>query len=250
MKSQTRATPFIALVIAAAISASPILAGHCEIAPAGTCNTCYIDLDAAVTNCPADMLSSISFGPGSSQAVMQIAPLDGTAFPVPWTRAIFEIFYNAVPVAGEWTVNIGDSRSNNGFGGDGTHQSRDSELQIVAEDLSVWSDDHLNAGASCPTCSPAPATKKALELCHFVGAPSTSVKLEITDNQLRWNGEPSTCEKDGTLRSQFIYSLGGQPDFEGPVNSDIFAAFNRTIQFHSNRTGKSVSYVELTLCDQ
>ncbi len=250
MQLNRTSASLIILTLILAISASPALANHCEIVPAGSCDACFIDLTTGTTNCVADLVPSISFAPMPHQAVLQVAPLDGTATPVPWRRAIFDIYYGAIPVQNEWTVNIGDSQSNNGYGGDGTHQSRDSELQIVAEDLSVWSDDHLNAGASCATCLPAPATKEVLELCHLIDDPDKHLRLEVTDNQLRWNGEPGRCNQDGTLRSQFIYSLNGQQDFSGPVNGDIFAAFNRTIQYHSSRVGKSVVYVELMLCTQ
>lgn len=225
---------------------APASAEHCEIELAGSCDSCFIDLVSGFHTCPADLAPSVTISSGN-QAVVQVAPLDGSS-PFGWRRAIFDIQYQSKPVAGEWTVNIGDSRSNNGFGGDGTDQSRDSELQIVAEDLTVWSDDHVNA--TCPTCVPAPHTKNALQLCHLIDSREKLLTLEITDNQMRWNGEPGKCERDGTFRSPFIYSLNGQADFQGPVNGDIFAAFNRTIEFHPSRVGKAVAWVEMTLCDQ
>lgn len=239
----------ICFLVAAMVSAPaiPAFAQSCEIELAGSCDSCTIDLVNGFHTCVPDLAPSVNIA--GNQAVVQVAPLDGSS-PFGWRRAIFDIQYQSLPVAGEWTVNIGDSRSNNGFGGDGTHQSRDSELQIVADDLTVYADDHVNAGASCPTCVPAPNTKRALQLCELIDDPEKLLTLEITDNQMRWNAEPGKCDRNGALRSPFIYSLNNQADFEGPVNGDIFAAFNRTVQFHPSRVGKAVAFVEMTLCTQ
>ncbi|MEM7356925.1 MAG: hypothetical protein AAF657_39290 [Acidobacteriota bacterium] len=247
MRSNPLSILCIALIAGLGLSVLPAAAEHCEIELAGSCDSCTIDLVNGFHTCVPDLAPSVNLS--GNQAVVQVAPLDGSS-PFGWRRAIFDIQYQSQPVPGEWTVNIGDSRSNNGYGGDGTHQSRDSELQIVAEDLTVWADDHVNTGASCPTCVPAGHTKKTLELCDLIDDPEKTLSLEVTNNQMRWNAEPGKCDRDGTLRSPFIYSLDGQADFEGPVNGDIFAAFNRTIQFHPNRVGKAVAMVEMTLCTQ
>ncbi len=244
---EKKASILILLAVMVSASAVPAFGQSCEIKLAGVCDSCTIDLVNGYHNCVTDLAPFVSIS--GNQAVMQVAPLDGSS-PFGWRRAIFDIQYQSQPVAGEWTVNIGDSRSNNGYGGDGTHQSRDSELQVLHDDLTVWADDHVNAGASCPTCVPAPNTKQTLQLCELIDDPKKLLTLEITDNQMRWNGEPGKCDRDGALRSPFIYSLNNQADFEGPVNGDIFAAFNRTIQFHPSRVGKAVAMVEMTLCSQ
>ncbi|WP_197046531.1 hypothetical protein, partial [Planktothrix paucivesiculata] len=71
----------------------------------------------------------------------------GPASSNPYDVAEFEVQYDGVPTG--ITVNIGDSSTNNGFGGDGATQSNDAELNIggvigssnIYNDLFIWAHD-------------------------------------------------------------------------------------------------------------
>ncbi|MEZ4581018.1 MAG: hypothetical protein R3A10_05105 [Caldilineaceae bacterium] len=58
-----------------------------------------------------------------------------------FTRARFEIRYDQAAVG--YSVNIGDSISNDGDGGDARDQSNDAELQILDNTVSVFASDYL-----------------------------------------------------------------------------------------------------------
>ena len=64
---------------------------------------------------------------------------------------------------------------------------------------------------------------------------------EVVDCYLGWDGGQS-----GELQSDHLYCLDGQPDSEGPVNYDVYAAFNRTIGA-AWRNGSGVTKVTVIL---
>jgi len=79
--------------------------------------------------------------------------------------------------------------------------------------------------------------RNMLNLYDIVSQGDT-IPIEVSNYYLGWGG--------GELRSQYLYALDGQPDSEGPVNYDIYAAFNRTI-YSAGRDGSGVTEVILTL---
>lgn len=68
----------------------------------------------------------------------------------------------------------------------------------------------------------------------------TKVTLTVSNKFLGWNNHSGTS---GHLNSPYLYALDGQPDTEGLVNYDIYAAFNRSIS--SSRPGSGVSKVTI-----
>lgn len=122
-----------------------------------------------------------------------------------------------------WTVNVGDSISNDGFSGDGASQSHDAEAQIVDGVLSVYGSDS------------APANEKLLTQAKLGMAPGAWTVLEVGDGELAWShvGEGAA----GRVRSPHLYALQGQPDREGTPNRTVFVAVNRTVSGRSDRTG-------------
>ncbi len=156
----------------------------------------------------------------------------------PFDVAEFQVEYDGMPT--DWTVNIGDSRTNNGFGGDGGTQSNDAEAQILDDTLSVYAND---------TIGPPEVNRLLVNLPGFASEDST-VNFEVSDQFLEWDNNSDTS---GNLNSPFLYALNGQPDSEGPINYDIFAAFNRVIAGGTSpsagRIGSGVDTVTITLRD-
>ena len=105
-------------------------------------------------------------------------------------------------------------------------QSNDAEMQILNTSLNVYGND------------PTPvAVKNILNVNNVVGAGSR-ILLDVRNNFLGFGS--------GDLRSVNLYALAGQPDTEGPVNYDVYAAFNRVIQ-NNARSGTGVTQVTITL---
>lgn len=144
-----------------------------------------------------------------------------------YTKARFDIEYGGKPSG--YTVNIGDSHSNNGHNGDGGDQSNDAEMMVLGTKMSVYPND---AGGSSPL----------LEKENIV-TQGTTLSLEVSDNRLAWDNHSGEADQ---LDSPYLYALNGQPDSEGPVNYDIYAGFNRTIGTAS-RNGSGVTKVTITL---
>lgn len=189
-------------------------------------DSCEIDLENNSHNC--QNLSAIKFiaGPNGHQVVIWINLDPGkTSF----TEANFNVEYKKK--AAGWTVNIGDSISNNGFAGDGADQSNDAEVQILDKVLSVYGSDYIS-----------PETRLLLQYSPIVEGKRASISFRVKNQFLSWsyNGQK------GNLSSQYLYALNGQQDDEGSVNYDIYAAFNRTIS-SSGRTGSGVRKITVEL---
>ena len=150
-----------------------------------------------------------------------------------YSRVRFDVTYRETPDG--WTVNIGDSQSNNGYGGDGGDQSNDAEMQMINGELAVYGNDYT------------PARKTIdghRQLAYFddVVRSGETVSFEIANEQLIVDSAAGYEE----VNSPYLYALARQPDREGPTNYDIFAAFNRTIS-ERGRTGSGVSEVVITV---
>ncbi|MBT9587225.1 hypothetical protein IV102_28030 [bacterium] len=122
----------------------------------------------------------------------------------------------------DWSFNLGDSSSNNGYGGDGGSTSHDAEMQIVNGRLDVFASDQIVDGDK-----------------HLVkGWPiqGESFKFQISDGRLSGDNGLS-------LQNTALFALKGQEDREGPVNYDLFVGVNRVIG--GGRVGSGVSGLKL-----
>lgn len=147
-----------------------------------------------------------------------------------YTRARIEILYGD-KIDG-FTVNIGDSVSNNGYGGDSGHNSRDSEVQIVGADMSIFGDDFVPQ-----------SEEKVLGKAAGLALPGTTVVFEVSNNQLTWKNDQGVT---GQVDSPYLFNLKGQEDKEGKPNFEIFAAFNRVVD-GAHRCGTGARRVRITL---
>ncbi|HAE38031.1 MAG TPA: hypothetical protein DCG57_05250 [Candidatus Riflebacteria bacterium] len=187
---------------------------------------CEIDLvDGRFGSRNSEAIQLFTAGP-SCQAVVKIV-LDPAK--TVYTRARFELQYGD-EIEG-FTLNIGDSVSNNGYGGDGADQTRDSEVQIVGADLAVYGDDTAPTGDS-----------KVLGSSPGLAVPGAVVVLEVSNNRVSWHNDKGV---DGAVKSEHVFSLAGQEDTEGQPNYDIYAGFNRVVA--SGRVGKGLKRVKIKL---
>ena len=189
-------------------------------------DSCEIDLENNTHNC--QNIPAIRFidGPTGNKVVICISLNPGTTR---FTEAAFTVEYKKKAVG--WTLNIGDSISNNGFAGDAADQSNDAEAQILDQVLSVYGSDYTASDA-----------RLLLKSSPVVGGKGASIKLTVRNQYLSWSSNGQNSE----LSSQYLYALNGQRDDEGPVNYDIYAAFNRTIA-PAGRNGSGVRKVTVEL---
>lgn len=153
-------------------------------------------------------------------------------------------------------LNVGDSPTNNGYGGDASTTSRCAELQI---DHPWQGGDFLRVFT--PTLSPSNAVG---ELLHLGLPPLTgrSMVLEVRDQHFELalepmpaDGRPLTVVMDG-MATGHLFALAGQPDPGAPGGSApdyrLHVAFNRVIHRRDGapwegRIGTGVRRVELYL---
>lgn len=198
--------------------------------------TCELDLDNGRNNCGGiaaiqyiDMYRA-SRRASDGQAVLKLT-LDPRR--TGYTRAAFEVIYSDTPQG--WTVNIGDSQTNNGHGGDTATQSNDAEAVMLEGSLIVYANDYVPSRHT---------TDGHREFAYYddMVRSEESIYFEVS-NQTFIFDSPGGNE---TLSSQYLYALSGQSDREGRTNYDIFAAFNRTVS-DAGRSGVGASKVVLTL---
>lgn len=150
--------------------------------------------------------------------------------------AQFRISYDSAPTG--LSVNIGDSVSNNGGGGDSGNQSNDAELQVGA-----LIGDTANYGRLMAIGND--ANPSALATVPGLATAMDDLFLTVGDEYAAWDDGQGTA---GSVSSPYLFALDGQADSEGPVNYDVYAAFNRSIG-SVGRIGAGVGQVTVCLSD-
>ena len=139
---------------------------------------------------------------------------------------------------GPWLLNIGNSPSNDGAGGDGGDFSNDSELDITGDGHNFTLQLYANEYFSTPGAVLANLTDL------FPTATNTTtwiLRVKIADQKMCVLNENTGASIDVT--SQYIFRLGG-PDAEAGQNDFIYyTAFNCVISWNSDRTGSGVTKV-------
>lgn len=200
--------------------------GQQSVLPQAVAVSCTVNLVNNTHNCSNISAITFVYGPPAGGRTVMKVTLSPDVAPV-YRSAKFNICYNAAPM--NYTVNIGDSSTNNGYGGDAATQSNDAEMQIVGQKLTVFGNDQILTGP-----------RDMLTISNFVTGPVCKA-LKVSDQQL-------DIGANTILKSYVLYALAGQPDSEGPVNYDIYAAFNRVISpQNTDRVGTGVSKVTVTL---
>ncbi|MBV7333071.1 VWA domain-containing protein [Chloroflexi bacterium TSY] len=199
--------------------------------------SCALNLDSGTNNCGGIVaihyidMERASRRHADGEALMMLT-LDPRR--TGYTRVRFDITYRETPNGR--SVNIGDSISNSGYGGDDGDQSNDAEMQILEGALVVYGNDQTPKHQT---------TDGNRELAYFedMVRQGETISLEISNERLEIDSPGGT----ETVDSRYLFALAGQPDREGRPNFDIFAAFNRTIADDRGGTGMGVSEVIVTV---
>lgn len=162
--------------------------------------------------------------------------------------AVFRITYEGQPAG--FSVNIGDSPTNDGYGGDDWSTRFDAELHIHGRDLTAFGAERPGAPADQQIFG-----MRALPLADAV------LELEVCDQSVRFvvetkGKEPPLTGFFNSYHSRELISIrssaeAGDPKADRP-DSRIYAAFNRVIHRRSGRPaqdrfGSGVRRVEIAL---
>ncbi|CAL1525895.1 unnamed protein product [Lymnaea stagnalis] len=112
----------------------------------------------------------------------------------------------------EWTFNLGDSRTNNGWAGDASSQSRDAEVQGNTNAILGHFSDNGGSGLAF----------------NIQDLYRNHLTLVAGDEHLVWIADNDPT-KTNYFSSPGWYALNGQSDHEGPVNYDLYLGINRVI---------------------
>lgn len=169
-------------------------------------DSCEIDLQNNAHTC--DTVAAIEFtngfttGPIDHKAVIKLNLHPGTGY----TKARFYLEYGDVPI--NYTVNIGDSQTNNGHGGDGATQSNDAEMMILGTKMSIYPNDDAH--------TPEPLLER-----ENIVAEGTTILLEVGNNYLAWDNRP-TKEIDTTFGFYLTSGVGKTYYSHASLNEDNF----------------------------
>lgn len=191
----------------------------------GETYTCTVDLLESRATCDSRWVKMLSLEePDRGVVQVTLAPESG------FDRVRFTLEYGEA--VNGWTFHLGDSISNDGYRGDISHQQNDAEMHIANGVLSVYGRDGVPNDVAT-----------ILQLNDFV-KPFDVVQIVVADQMLGWmvNGQST-----GTLRSNYLFALNGQADDEGPVNYDVYAAFNQVITGREDRRGSGLQRVTIEL---
>ncbi|XP_046585035.1 uncharacterized protein LOC124292007 [Haliotis rubra] len=129
-----------------------------------------------------------------------------------------------------WVFNIGDSPTNNGYGGDGATTSRDAEIQGTSSTFRIYGNDQNS-----------PAGGILLTRSNII---TNRLSVIIADGLVIWNNWGS--EFNYYLNTNLLYALNGQSDSEGgSPNYDIYFGINRSIG-SGGRVGTGLCHAYVT----
>jgi len=195
----------------------------------------YLDLQT----CTTAAMAGVTFLPGGActpaltstacpavagwkQAALRIA------IPAGCTQANVVVEYEGLPCG--WTVNLGDSPTNDGFGGDAGSTVHNAEIQIKDENLSVY-----NASGNAALVSNLATAHLALT--------DSALKLVVKNQFISW-GNPYTF-MTSTAASSLLFAIP-DPTVAAADQSAVYLGLNRVITGRPDRVGYGARRVLVT----
>ncbi len=188
-------------------AASPAGSGQCRA-------ECRFDLVAATGTCSSPAISASPITNGQ-----MTASIDMRGF------TALQITLEACDSNG-WTFHLGDSPTNDGYGGDAASTSNDAELQIVSGNLAVYGNDEVSGQ----------------QILAEQGVLPTSgcgtFQMAVSDQQLQTAAAP--------LAGSELFRIDPPADREGTPDATWYLGANRTYR-SSRRAGTGLRAVTLCL---
>jgi hypothetical protein len=153
--------------------------------------------------------------------------------------AVFRVRYEGDPFG--WTVNVGDSPTNDGYGGDAWSTKFDAEILVAGRDLEAFGADRGNSPAETRIfgMNRLPLRDRVLE-------------LEICDQSLRVVIDELTGYINTHVSQELLAIRAAPAGKKDAPDARIYAAFNRVIHRRAGRPahdrfGTGVRSVEISL---
>lgn len=182
--------------------------------------TCTIDLVDGSTSCDnGDPISLEAFNQNGPVYALDMAE---------WDVAIVDV--DSLDPEG-WWLHLGNSPSNNGWNGDGSDNSNDSEAQLLNNSLAVYPNDFGGGTAVLSESAP-------------VELPSDSATMVVCDGYFKW----TSSTLDVSAASNFIFQIDGdEPDPQaGGINDQLlWLGVGQTVG-SPGRDGAGVTSVTVT----
>jgi hypothetical protein len=227
---------FPALILVAATLALPTVAAAACIPDGGGLGLFFMDLAVPTAGGPVPFQANQSFfgGVPQIQNIIGFTPSTlcaGTyetvlkvTIPNGCTEANIWVEYEGTPTL--WTINVGDSPTNNGYGGNSGGPESAAELQILGETLSVYSKG----------LSPGIVDLLAQE---DMGLTDGALEIVVRNQYVSWGQPFSSLD---TTNSGLLFAL---PDPGAPtaLQSTFYVGVNRVIYGPGARTGCGVRRV-------
>jgi hypothetical protein len=172
--------------------------------PGGACANAVVP-----AGCPASA--------GWKQAALKIVVPNGC------TTANIVVEYEDLPCG--WTVDLGDSPTDNGYGGDSGSTPHNAELQIVGEDLRVY-----NGSGNAALIDNIAGADLALT--------NAALKFTVKEQFVSWSNPYSFLS---TPNTKMLYALSDAADPRA-----IYLGLNRVILATAGRTGYGARRVLIT----
>lgn len=197
---------------------------------------CVINLKQNTNNCTQISQITLLQAQTDNQAVMKIS-LDPKQ--TSHKKIKLKAVYDADPKW--WTIDVCDSSSCDGYGGDGWDTSNSSELEVVGDSFHVYTNvlkwyDEL-------------ATRKdPINGLNIIGLKKVvkkwqTISLDIADQMIGYR----FLNYDSVLRSPYLFTLSGQKPTYGNIDYDVYLSFNRVINWDPSRKWSGLAYVLVTL---
>lgn len=139
----------------------------------------------------------------------------------------------------QWTLDISDSETGDGNGGDNGTTGNMAETQICNRQLRIYGNNrpgHMDVSAN------GGLLMKIVDNFVKKGA---KVNLNISDENVEW----AHGKKRGHLESEFLFTLNGQKPSYGDVDYNIYIAFNRVVA-GAYRNGSGLCKANIVLLDK
>ncbi len=137
--------------------------------PTEVSDDCELDLIKNSNTCQSLEAVGLVNNQANNQAVLKIDMSKNN-----YESLRFDVTYSSAANPTDYTVDIGDSISNDGWGGDAGHQTNDAEVQIYNTHLSIFGNDNTVG------------ERRLYNLGYYVSAGDT-VSITVRNNSVQWS---------------------------------------------------------------
>lgn len=195
----------------------------------------------AIYNVNPDYMTLTEPSPGKYVLSIKLNPNPGSPTLDRYLGVMFSIYNDGNPTG--YSLNIGDSRTNNGWSGDAGTQSHDAELQVQNNSFTVFGSDYMPGSKQLTLPADGDSDPKAQENFFKSGK---RTRIRINHNKVSWWFGSESESQAKVLTSPYLFNLNDSADAEGSSQPEIHIGLNRTI-YSASRSGSGITTVYIYL---